>query len=309
MTTTRLEEKSSADGIRSCAVLLVFLACLAPAAAFLSAQSPALETARVSWERRSAGFAGEWAPSEPILEGIESLDRALQEAPEDLDLYESLMRALYYQGTFTELTADDRKAVFGRGTEVASAAVRLLHGTDELRWKKIEHTIEQGRGVQQAGPLHYWAAILWGSWGDHHGAMAALRKGVADRLRIHGQVALELAPDYDFAGPYRFLGRMHAVAPRVPGFTGWIDREKAVELLEEGYRRAPEHPQNGLFLAEIWLEQRPAKKQQAVELLEQLLAAEPRKAWEVEDEFVLREVRETTESLRPTPALPHTSRR
>ena len=120
--------------------------------------------------------------------------------------------------------------------------------------------------------------------------MAALRKGVADRLRVHGQVALELAPDYDFAGPYRFLGRMHAVAPKVPGFTGWIDRETAVELLEEGHRRAPEHPQNRLFLAEIWLDQRPTKKQEALELLEELLIAEPRSGWVVEDTFVLRQL-------------------
>ena len=293
---TRWEENNAAKGLRGCAVLLVSV-CLALAAPPLSAQSAALETARDSWGRRGAGFEGEWAPSEPIREAIESLDRALEEAPGELDLYERLMRALYYQGTFTELTAEERKAVFGRGTEVATSAVRMLHGTDELRWKRIEQTVEQVRGVEQAGPLHYWAAILWGSWGDHHGAMAALRKGVADRLRIHGQAALELAPDYDFAGPYRFLGRMHAVAPKVPGFTGWVDRETAVELLEEGFQRAPEHLQNGLFLAEIWLEQRPGKKQEALELLERLLAAEPRKGWEVEDSFVLRQVRETAESL------------
>ena len=107
------------------------------------------------------------------------------------------------------------------------------------------------------------------------------------------QVALELAPDYDSAGPYRFLGRMNAVAPRVPTFTGWVDRETAVELLEEGHRRAPMHPQNRLFLAEVWLKHRPAKKQEALELLEELLAAEPRKGWEVEDTFALRQAAES----------------
>ena len=280
---------------------LVFLACLATASVSLSAQTPDFENPQEAWEGRSVGFEGEWAPPEPIRAAIENLDRALEQAPEDLEVHESLMRALYYQGTFTELTDDERKAVFGRGTEVASSAMTLLHGTDELRWKRIEQIVEEGRGQEQAGPLHYWAAILWGSWGDHHGAMAALRKGVADRLRVHGQVALELAPDYDSAGPYRFLGRMHAVAPKVPGFTGWVDRETAVELLEEGHRRAPEHPGNRLFLAEVWLKHRPSKKQEALELLEELLASQPRAAWLVEDTFALRQAKETAEALADEP--------
>ena len=59
-------------------------------------------------------------------------------------------------------------------------------------------------------------------------------------------------------GPRRLLGRLHAVAPRVPLFTGWVSRTEGVEHLERAVAIAPEDLANRLYLAEARLELEPA---------------------------------------------------
>ena len=62
-------------------------------------------------------------------------------------------------------------------------------------------------------------------------------------------MTLQLEPGYDAGGPYRLLGRLHARLPRVPLFSGWVDRSKALPLVEAGYALAPWHPGNRLVVA------------------------------------------------------------
>ena len=280
---------------------------LAIATTLLVVQPADAETAdlgkgRTLWKERATGYDGRWAAAEPITAAVAAFEEALAAAPNSQEAHEELLRSLYFQGSFTEITDEERKRIFARGTAVSASAMKLIHGSDELDWKNIDSIVKQARGKNRAGALHFWSAIHWGQWGDHHGAMAALRKGVADRLRVHGQAALELDPDYDEAGAYRLLGRMHAVAPKVPMFTGWINREKSVKLLEEAYRRFPRNPGNCLFVAEIWLERRPNKKAEALALVNSVLDTKPRPGAEVEDAFLVFQARETAATLEKSSA-------
>ena len=86
-------------------------------------------------------------------------------------------------------------------------------------------------------------------------------------------MVIDLDERYSHGGGHRLLGRLHALAPRVPFFTGWIRRDTAVAELERALELAPEDPYNQLYLAEVLLAERPARRDEARRLLSQLLAS------------------------------------
>ncbi len=280
---------SGAHRLRSASLLAVCAVTLCATLPSAAQQPPALEAAGTLAPEAKA--PPEPASTEPDAGEVERLEAAILDEPESLDLRADLLRATYLLGHLGGHEKEQRQAIFTRGTELATQAMRLLHERESLEWKQREEIVGEARQHERGGELHYWAAMVWGAWGDEAGVFPALREGVADRLRIHGHVALEVAPDVDFAGPYRFLGRMHAVAPKVPMFTGWVDRGTGVELLQEAHGRAPEHPHNQLFLAESWLDQVPAKRGEALAMLESLVAFEPRPGHETHDLKALEEIR------------------
>ena len=288
---------------RLCRVLvLAGLLCGAPLLSqepsTVSSAEPGVEPAADFNSNRSEEIPLRLESTEPDPELCERLDSRLAADPLDPGLMVELMRNLAHLANLGDLSDENRKSTYDRATEVADQSMMFLHGDQVFKWKFRDDLVEQARQHERGGVLHYWAAMVWGGWGDVHGAFPALRAGVADRLRLHGHIALTLAPDYDWAGPYRFLGRMNAVAPKVPMFTGWVDRKVGQKLLEQAYARAPEHPQNQLFLAESWLDQGPKSKfEEAVRLLEQLLQSQPRPGHETLDGRTLEEALAAAEKL------------
>ena len=278
---------------------LIVVACVVAGAGLAAEKGPRADEADQAWDRRADGFDGEWAQPQMINHAIEVWEAALSAAPQSLEAHETLLRGLNFKGQYTRLDRSERQAIFSRGVEVTAAAMRLLHGSDELGERDWEDLASEVADEIGAGALHFWAAVHWGQWGDSQDVFAALGKGVAKRLRLHGLVSLELDPTYDNAGPYRLLGRLHAIAPRVPMVTGWVRRERAVELLEKAYELVPGDLQNRLFLIEIWLAESPEKQSQAMAMLETLVEGAPRSGLYVEDSFVLRDARTLLESLSP----------
>jgi tetratricopeptide (TPR) repeat protein len=134
-------------------------------------------------------------------------------------------------------------------------------------------------------------------WGQYFGKIASVRKGVAGRIRRYGETALALAPEYSDAGPYRLLGRLHALAPIVPFFTSWIDRDRAIEMLTKAVEVAPDDPLNRLFLGEALLEYRRSEKQRALELIRTAAHAKPRPGRELEDTEAIRDAQDRLAQL------------
>ena len=139
--------------------------------------------------------------------------------------------------------------------------------------------------------FYFWSAINWGAWSRSVGLLGAVRQGVADRLHRYSLLAIALEPQYDEGGPLRLLGRLHAELPRVPFLSGWVDRDRALVLIERAHGLAPENPGNRLLLALTWLELQPERRSEAVELLRQVEALEPRPAMRIEDLAVRAEAR------------------
>lgn len=292
-----VRSSQSRRSARSGLVSLLPLLLAGMASAAPSAAPESLAAARTAWEQRARGFAGEWAEGGVIGVAVAAYEAALREAPASLEVHEELLRALYFQGTFTDVSGDQARSIFERGVAVSESAMRLLYGPAGAAKREVADLVAEAADQDRAGALHFWSAVLWGQWGDNQSMMAALRAGVATRVRDHGLVAMELDPMYDNAGPLRLLGRMHAVAPKVPMVTGWIDRDRAVELLERAHELAPADPQIRLFLVEVWLDRRPKKKAEAVDMLGALVRDSPRPGFEVEDSFVLRDASELQRTL------------
>jgi len=129
-----------------------------------------------------------------------------------------------------------------------------------------------------------------------------VREGVANRIHDYARVALALEPDYEDGGPLRLLGRLHAELPRVPFVSGWVDRERALPLLEQARAVGPQHPGNELLLALTLLDRVPGRRDEALALLAQLKELTPRPGWRVEDLRVRDMARERWSELRSWPS-------
>jgi hypothetical protein len=119
-----------------------------------------------------------------------------------------------------------------------------------------------------------------------------VREGVATRLRRYTQIAIDLEPEYEEGGAFRLLGRLHAELPRVPFLSGWVDRGRAIPLVERAYAVAPANPGNRLLLALTLLELAPERRAEALDLLRQVEGVTPRPSMQIEDLYARREARE-----------------
>lgn len=251
-----------------------------------------------AWARRAEGHQGDRAATGPINQAVAAYERAVKERPDRLEAYWKLLRALYYKGEFAVQGKEARQQVFGRGREVVEAALdqigRRVGGRkklDELPPPRVARLLAQAPGLPEAPYIYLYGGIHWGLWGDAYGRLAAARQGVGDKVRRYGEVTLALDERFQEAGARRLLGRLHTLAPKVPLFTGWVDRGQAVSHLRRAVALAPDNLYNQVYLADALLQHRPDKAAEAREILRRVLQKKPDPEEVVEDERALAEAR------------------
>jgi tetratricopeptide (TPR) repeat protein len=244
-----------------------------------------------AWGRRAEGQQGGRPHPGPIDEAIAAYERALRADPANLDAAWKLLRALHFKGDYVARTAEEKQKIFGRGRDVAEAALDRMaqraggrKKLDELSPQAAAKALSGIPQAPQARPIHLWAAVHWGLWGDNFGRLAAARQGVGDRVRRSAEILLALDETYEDAAGHRVLGRLHTLAPKVPFVTGWVDRDKAISELRRAVALAPDNFLNHLYLAEALLEHAPDKKGEAKEILHRLIARPANPGRIVEDE-------------------------
>ncbi len=249
---------------------------LVPAAARAAAFEEALARGDAAWARRAEGHRGGRALPGPVGQAIAAYDEAVREQPGDVAARSRLLKALHFQGEYVAADRGARRRAFERGREVAEAGLDRLAARAGGRGRLDGMTPAAAAKALAAAPgavdLHLWAAVHWGLWGDAFGRLAAARQGVADKVRRYSEVVLALDERFEAAGGHRVLGRLHALAPRVPLLTGWVSRDKALEHLRRSVALAPDEPYNQLFLAEALLEHFPARQAEAATILKRLAA-------------------------------------
>jgi tetratricopeptide (TPR) repeat protein len=236
--------------------------------------------------RRAEGAQGDRARSQPIGEAVVAFREALAQAPERLDVRVRLLRSLFFLARYATEDPKEQKRLYEEGRSVFDQGLERLGRRAGARLDKADAGELPAllAEVPEAGELYFWGAVHWGLWGESFGTMASVRKGVAGKIRRFGEGARALAPEYENAGAYRLLGRLHALAPKVPLFTGWVDHDLAIEYLERAVELAPEDPLNRFFLAEALYEYGTGGQGPRVrELLESAANAQPRPDRRVED--------------------------
>jgi tetratricopeptide (TPR) repeat protein len=253
-----------------------------------------------AWRNRAAGERDGRPRADPILEAIRSYEAALAARPESLEARWKLLRALHFAGDFVLEDREERRRIFDRGRQVSEQGLELLarqagsgKRLDELESKALERRVDAASvSSNDVARLYFWSAVNWGAWSRVAGLLGAVREGVATRLLRYTQIAIDLEPEYEEGGAFRLLGRLHAELPRVPFLSGWVDRGRAIPLVERAYAVAPANPGNRLLLALTLLELAPERRAEALDLLRQVEGVTPRPSMQIEDLYARREARE-----------------
>jgi hypothetical protein len=131
--------------------------------------------------------------------------------------------------------------------------------------------------------------------GDNGGSPAGRSpppaRGQGGEIRDLAQQLLALDAGMEQGGADRLLGRLHHQAPKIPLFTGWVSRPKALAHLRRALELGPRNTVNQVFLAEAILAHDPSRKDEALRLLALCAGAVPRPEYLVEDAYYSAEAR------------------
>lgn len=277
--------------------------------AVADAAPDALARGDAAWARRADGATedGRAAPG-PIGDAIAAYEAVVAAAPDALGPRWRLVRALYFAGEYASPDPATSRAQFERATKEAEAAQDLLGRRaggrarlDALAPGAVRQALP-AEDVRDATALAFWSAIAWGGWAQRSGLLGAVREGVANRIHRGVLLTIALDPTFEEGGAHRLLARLHATLPRVPLFSGWVDREAALPEMERALRVAPDHPGSRVLLALTLLDVAPDRRGEAIALLEAAAVAEPRASDRVEDLAIRRTARERLASERGAPA-------
>jgi tetratricopeptide (TPR) repeat protein len=251
-----------------------------------------------AWSQRAVGQVDGRARPGPIDAAVAAYRSALSADPANLEARWKLLRALHFAGRFSQAKETDGKRIWEEAIQLADESVDHVAEAVGTRFEELsgaeQETLVVVRGLpgEHVARLFFWSGVVWSRWSQQVGVLNAVRKGVAGRVRDYARTALQLEPGYRHGGPYRLLGRFHAVVPRVPFVTGWADRSRALLLLEQAYALAPWHPRNRLLLALSLEDLAPERDAQAETLLREVAQLTPREAEQIEDLYLRERARQ-----------------
>lgn len=240
------------------------------------------------WNRRAENARGGRAQAAPIDAAIAAYERAIAAAPSSLEPRWKLMRALRFKGAYVAVSAEEKKAIYGRAKTVGDQALGVLSG--QLAARKVslakgseKQVADASRAIEGTAELFMWDAANWGEWALAYGKLAAARQGAADRIRRSANIAMLIDARVDGGGPGRILGRLHDQTPRIPFVTGWASSKEAVRFLTESLKVEPTSKITKTFLAEAMVANDASTKAKAVEMLRQVVTSPNHPGFAVED--------------------------
>lgn len=248
------------------------------------------------YRHRAEGAQGAVAERGPIEAAVAAYRRALGSEPHRLEATYKLLRALFFRATFCGASREERKALFEESRRLGQDAVDRLEKAvaSERDAARLAALAER----PHAADVYFWTAVCWGQWALLRGTLAAARAGAASAIRDLALRLLALDPRMEQGGADRLLGRLHHQAPKIPLFTGWISKTKALVHLRRALELGPHNTVNQVFLAEAILDIDPARKDEARRLLTQCAFAEPRPEYLVEDTYYAAEAKALLAGLR-----------
>lgn len=222
------------------------------------------------------GKRGDVFDKEKLIADSKNIDQAIELYKEIIDKATGsekeeaiwkLMRAYYFKGKYTTSDSDTKKKIYDLGKELGKV------GLEEF---------------PNSVGINLFSAIVWGVWGEEYGILKAAREGVAGKIKELCEKAIAIDPNFDEAGGHRVLGRVYFKAPKIPLILGWPSKKKAVEILEQGFKMAPDNLNTKQFLAEALYSQ--GQKERAIQLAKEILAVDETIEGIAEDAVIKHEV-------------------
>lgn len=226
---------------------------------------------------------------------------ALELAPGDEEIQFKLLEALYFEGEFLTNRVQQRRVIYDQSVALSQKMVDSLQqraaGTVPFDSLPREIQTAQLRAHPHAAKTYFWSAISWGLWGMSHGYLASARAGVAEIIREHAERVIEIDDQFSDGGGYRLLGRMHSVTPKIPFFTGWIQRDKGIKLLRQANAISIADPRNQFFLADALFSKNVKNKPEAVRLLKAVVERTPDPNYILEQSAIINEAQKLLEEI------------
>jgi tetratricopeptide (TPR) repeat protein len=267
-----------------------------------SSTNPLVAEGDQAYSRRQEGRTGLRAGPGPIRQAIAAYERATED-PDFVEARWKLARALYFQGRYTGLDDEGRRAVFVKARRVSEDAIHILGRSLEDRG--IKGFFELGpealagnlKDRSDAAPTYYWAAACWGQWALSVGKLEAVKTGAADKIREYGLTVIGIDPKFEEGGGYRIVGRLNDQAPWIPFLTAWVSRADALKYLRLAMGISDRNFFNRHFLAEaLYHDGDEAESAEAVALEEGLLKDSPSPQTLIEDLTIQQEARKNLEA-------------
>ena len=273
--------------IRRAAALFV-LSCLCsicwPA---LAGPGDMLAAGDAAWSMRSEGHVGSRAADEPIQKAIDAYAAALEAEPQNLEARWKLLRAFHFKGEYVLTEKQQRHELFAQGKDVAETGriqIERAYGLpgNFYKMKPADVLVAVGDNPLVA-EWCFWSSANWGLWAQNSGRLASLFAGVVSKIHQFAEVMVMMDAGVENGGSYRLRGRLHFRVPKIPFFTGWVDRELAIDDIRRSLEIAPDSMLSQFYLAEALLKFRASRQAEAISLLQQITASDPDPGRLVED--------------------------
>jgi len=245
--------------------------------AFGTASPGQLFEADRAYQERAAGLDAGRPGSANIEAAIAAYQRAILQSPNELEPRWKLLRALRYKGSYIAKTKEEKRIVFEQAKTIGAQSVTILDrmlaakGTGPVGKASDRKVADAARQIRGAGQLLYWDAVAWGEWAQVYGKLAAVKQGVADRIRRESTIVMLIDPKIEGGGGARVLGRLHSLTPRVPFLTGWASDSEAVRYLSESFAQDPANKITKVFLAEAMVGADKASRPKAIRILREVI--------------------------------------
>ncbi|MDX2416713.1 MAG: hypothetical protein QNK19_04545 [Xanthomonadales bacterium] len=247
-----------------------------------------------AWSQRAQGHQGSRAAAEPIQKAIDAYRSALTAEPENLEARWKLLRAFHFKGEFV-LEVNARRDLFIEGREITKTGILQIeqkYGFSKSLFRMKPEELANAVGKQAVvGEFFFWGSANWGLWGQYSGKLIAALTGVVNKIRLFSETMVLMDDSIENGGAHRLLGRFNARVPKIPIFTGWVDRDLAISELRLSLRVAPNSLLSKIFLAEALLKFRSEEKEEALSLLQNIVKSNPDPDRLVEDTKVIEDAR------------------
>ena len=248
-----------------------------------------------AWSQRAVGHQGSRGATEPIQKAIDAYSSALEEEPENLEARWKLLRAFYFKGEFVLENNKDRLALYKTGREIAETGRQQIesdYGLSRSMFKMSPAKVAEAVGDQvDVAEFCFWATANWGLWGQYSGKLISALAGLVYKLRQFAEIMVLMDESVENGGGHRLLGQLNARVPRIPFFTWWVDHDLAISELRLSLQVAPNSLLSKIYLAEALLKYRTTEKEEALNLLQDIIKSDPDPDRLVEDVRVIEDAR------------------